>query len=58
MVENKANKFYEILNKYNKTLDTITKEEVTTTEYKFLLDYIENELKYPLRWYEKLFKEG
>ena len=50
----KTNKLYNILHKYNKTLDTITKDELTKTEHKFITEYIENELKYPLKWYENL----
>lgn len=50
----KSNKFYAICEKYNKSLPELTKDELTKTEYKFVVEYIEKVLNYPLRLYPNL----
>lgn len=50
----KSDKFHEICRKYNKSLDELDKNELTKTEYKFILEYVEKILKYPIRFYSNL----
>lgn len=52
--QKKTSKFYDICRKYDKALDELTKEELTKTEYKFILEYIEKVLKYPIKFYPNL----
>jgi hypothetical protein len=52
--DKKSDKFYTICRKYNKSLDELTKDELTKTEYNFIVEYITKELKYPMRFYPSL----
>jgi len=52
--DKKSDKMQIIYKKYNKSLDQLDKNELLKSEYKIVIDYIENVLKYPLRWYENL----
>lgn len=53
-IDKKTSKFYGICRKYDKAIDTLNKNEMTKTEYKFIVEYIEKVLKYPLSWYSNL----
>ena len=52
--DKKSDKFYAICRKYNKALDELTKEELTKTEYNFIIKYVEKVLHYPIRLYPNL----
>jgi hypothetical protein len=52
--DKKTDKFYAIMQKYNTDLETITKDILLKSEYKFLIEYITIDLKYPLSWYPNL----
>lgn len=46
--------FYSILSKYDVYLEDLKKEYLTKKELDFMVKYIINELKYPIRFYPNL----
>lgn len=50
----KTAKMYAILDKYNTCLPDLRKEQLNKTEYKFVIEYLEKVLKYPIRLYPNL----
>ena len=51
--EKKSKRFYQICKKYNKSLPELTKDELTKSEYKYILGYLEY-CKFKLHWYPNL----
>ena len=49
-----TDKFYKIMNKTGKTLDEITKKDLTKTEYKFIVEYIIKIMNCPISLYPNL----
>lgn len=52
--EKMRDKLYEICRKYNKALDELTKDEITKTEHKFLIEFITKIFKCPVSFYPNL----
>ena len=52
--EKKTDKMYAIMKKTGKALDEITKSELSKSEYKFIVEYIEKVMNCPIRFYPNL----
>ena len=47
-------RFYKILKKYNCALPELTKNQLTKTEYNFIVKYLDSVLHYPIELYPNL----
>jgi uncharacterized protein YaaR (DUF327 family) len=52
--EKKIDKMYSIMRKTGKALDEVTKTELTKSEYKFIVEYVENIMNCPIELYPNL----
>ena len=50
----KSEKMYNILDKYNTCLPDLKKEQLTKTEYKFVIEFVTTILNCPLELYKNL----
>lgn len=52
--EKKTDKMYSIMNKTGKSLDEVTKDDLTKKEYAFIVEYIEKIMNCPIQLYPNL----
>ncbi|WP_064199006.1 hypothetical protein [Brevibacillus brevis] len=53
-VEKMKDRLYATLRKVNKSLDEVTKDDLTDKEYKFIVEYVETVMKCPIHLYPNL----